>query len=73
MDTVRLFIKLFLTLKADREAKDELEFHEPYIDCIKLLSVERVDGNVNFDPRKEKLTNSAHVSMFNIYIHRPRV
>ena len=68
---MRLFIRLFLTLKTDREAKDELEFHESYIDFIKLLSAERVDGDVNFDPKNEKLTNTANVSMFNIYIQTP--
>ena len=70
-DTARLFIKLFQTLQTDREAYDELEFHKDYIDCIKLLSVERVDDDVNFDPKNEKLTNTANLSMYNIYIQTP--
>ena len=70
-DTSRLFIKLFLTIKTDPEAKGELEFQEPYIDCIKLLSVGRVDDDVNFDLKNEKQTNTANVSMFNIYIQTP--
>ena len=70
-DTVRLFLKLFQTLQTDREAYDELEFHKDYSDCIKLLSVERVDDEVNFDPKNEKLTNTANLSMYNIYIQTP--
>ena len=70
-DTVKLFFKLYNTLQTDREAYDELEFHKDYIDCIKLLSVERVDDDVNFDPKKEKLTNTANLSMYNIYFQTP--
>ena len=70
-DTVKLFFKLYNTLQTDREAYDELEFHKDYIDCIKLLSVERVDDDVNFDPKNEKLTNTANLSMYNIYIQTP--
>ena len=70
-DTARLFFKLYNTLQPDREAYDELEFHKDYIDCIKLLSVERVDDDVNFDPKNEKLTNTANLSMYNIYIQTP--
>ena len=66
-----LFLKLFNTLQKDPEARDELEFHKHYMDCSKLLSVERIDGDVNFDPKNEKLTNTANVSMFNIYIQTP--
>ena len=53
-DTMMLFYKLFFTLQIDPEARDELESHKNYIDCIKLLSVERIDGDVNFDPKNEK-------------------
>ena len=52
-DTTRLFLKLYTTLLTDQEAHDELEFHKEYIDCIRLLSVERVDDDVNFDAKKE--------------------
>ena len=67
-DTARLFLKLFNTLQTDLDSRDELEFHKDYIDCIKLLSVERVDDDVKFDPKNEKLTNTANVSMFYVYI-----
>ena len=70
-DTMILFYKLFHTLQTDPEARDELEQHKDYIDCIKLLSVERIDGDVNFDPKNEKLTNTANLSMYNIYIQTP--
>ena len=66
-----MFFKLYSTLQTDREAYDELEFHKDYIDCIKLLSVERVDDDVSFDPKNEKLTNTANLSMYNIYIQTP--
>ena len=59
-DTLILFYKLLHTLQTDPEARDELEQHKDYIDCIKLLSVERSDGDVNFDPKNEKLTNTAN-------------
>ena len=48
---MRLSFKLFDTLQTEREARDELEFHKDYIDCIKLLSVERVHDDVKFDPK----------------------
>ena len=70
-DTAKLFFKLYETLQTDSEAYDELEFHKSYIDCIKLLSVERVDEETDFAPEKEKLKNTANVSMYNIYIQTP--
>ena len=70
-DTAKLFFKLYETLQTDSEAYDELEFHKSYIDCIKLLSVERVDEETDFAPEKEKLKNTANLSMYNIYIQTP--
>ena len=67
-DTMILFYKLFHTLQTDPEARHS---HKNYIYCIKLLSVERVDDDVNFDPKNEKLTNTANLSMYNIYIQTP--
>ena len=66
-----MFFKLYETLQTDREAHDELEFHKGYIDCIKLLSVERVDEETDFAPEKEKLKNTANLGMYNIYIQTP--
>ena len=66
-----MFFKLYETLQTDRDAYDELEFHKSYIDCIKLLSVERVDEETDFAPEKEKLKNTANLSMYNIYIQTP--
>ena len=63
--------KLYETLQTDSEAYAELEFHKSYIDCIKLLSVERVDEETDFAPEKEKLKNTANLSMYNIYIQTP--
>ena len=70
-DTAKLFFKLYETLQTDSEAYAELEFHKSYIDCIKLLSVERVDQETDFAPEKEKLKNTANLSMYNIYILTP--
>ena len=56
-DTVKLFFKLYNTLQTDREAYDELEFHKDYIDCIKLLSVERAF-------RRRSVSISIPISMF---------
>ena len=70
-DTAKLFFKLYETLQTDSEAYDELEFHKSYIDCIKLLSVKRVDEETDFAPEKEKLKNTANLSMYNIYIQTP--
>ena len=70
-DTAKLFFKLYETLQTDSEAYDEIEFHKSYIDCIKLLSVERVDEETDFAPEKEKLKNTANLSMYNIYIQTP--
>ena len=70
-DTAKVFFKLYETLQTDRDAYDELEFHKSYIDCIKLLSVERVDEETDFAPEKEKLKNTANLSMYNIYIQTP--
>ena len=69
-DTAKVFFKLYETLQTDSEAYDELEFHKSYIDCIKLLSVERVDEETDFAPEKEKLKNTANLSMYNIYIFK---
>ena len=70
-DIAKLFFKLYATLQTDRDAYDELEFHKSYIDCIKLLSVERVDEETDVAPEKEKLKNTANLSMYNIYIQTP--
>ena len=63
-----MFLKLYETLQTDRDAYDELEFHKSYTDCIKILSVERVDEETDFAPEKEKLKNTANLGMYNIYI-----
>ena len=75
-DTVRLSFKLLDIPQADREARDELEFHKNYIGCIKLLSGELVDDDVRFDPKNEKLTNTAIFKyVYHLYSNafRPRV
>ena len=36
-----------------------------------MLSVERVDDDVKFDPKNEKLTKTANSSMYNICIQTP--
>ena len=70
-DTKDTYKKLLETLKTDPVLEDDLHQIEGYIECIKLLSVERVDEETDFAPEKEKLKNTANFCMYNIYIQTP--
>ena len=41
------------------------------MECIQIKSLEKVDGDTDFKPEQEKLTNTANLSMYNIYIQTP--
>ena len=38
---------------------------------IRIKSLDQVDGDTDFIPEQEKLTNTANVSMHSIYIQTP--
>ena len=59
------------TLNTDPVLEDDLYHTAQYMECIKIKSLERVDGDTDFKPEQEKLTNTANLSMYNIYIQTP--
>ena len=59
------------TLNTDPVLEDDFFHTEQYTECIQIKSLEKVDGDTAFKPEQEKLTNTANVSMFNIYIQTP--
>ena len=70
-ETKNTFTKLMDTLNTDPVLEDDLFHTEQYMECIQIKSLERVDGDTDFKPEQEKLTNTANVSMYNIYIQTP--
>ena len=50
---------------------ETLRFVQSYIVCIKVKDVDRVDGDTDFIPVDENLTETSHVSMFHRYIQTP--
>ena len=70
-ETKNIFKKLLDTLNTDPALEDDLYHTEQYMECIQIKSLERVDGDTDFKPEQEKLTNTANVRMFNIYIQTP--
>ena len=67
-DTKNIFNKLMDTFNTDPALEDDLYHIKQYVQCIQIKSLEKVDGDTDFKPEQEKLTNTANVSMFNIYI-----
>ena len=59
------------TIMSDSDMEDTLHFVQSYIVCIKVKDVDRVDGDNDFIPADEKLTDTSHVSMFHRYIQTP--
>ena len=51
--------------------EETLRFVHSYIVCIKVKDVDRVDGDTDFIPVDENLTDTSHVSMFHRYIQTP--
>ena len=66
-----LFQKLMKTILSDTGMGDTLRFVQSYIVCIKVKGVDRVDGDTDFIPVDENLTDASHVSMSHRYIHTP--
>ena len=42
-----------------------------YIDCVKVYEVDRVDGDSDFNPKRENLRDATNVSMHRIFIQTP--
>ena len=59
------------TFNTDPVLEDDFYHIKQYIECIQIQCLEKVDGDTDFKPEQEKLTNTATVSMFNTL--RPRV
>ena len=70
-ETKNIFKKLMDTFNTDPVLEDDLFHTEQYMECIQIKSLERVDGDTDFKPEAEKLTNTANLSMYNIYIQTP--
>lgn len=66
-----LFRRVMNTLKRDEAFKDVLDFVEDYIVCVQIKSVDRVDGDTDFNPEAENLTNADNVGMFHYYMTTP--
>ena len=62
--------KLMDPLNTDPVLEDDLYHTAQYMECIQI-NLERVDGDTDFKPEQEKLTNAANLSMYNIYIQTP--
>ena len=58
-----LFRRVMNTLKRDEAFKDVLDFVEDYIVCVQIKSVDRVDGDTDFNPEAENLTNADNVGI----------
>ena len=59
------------TIMSDPDMEETLRFVHSYIVCIKVKDVDRVDGDTDFIPVDENLTDTSHVSMFHRYIQTP--
>ena len=67
----RLFVKLLLDLRRDPSIQEYLGYKLPYVDCIKVYEVDRVDGDTDFNPKRENLRYATNVSMYHNYIQTP--
>ena len=75
-ETRTTFKTLVDTFNTDPVLAGDLFHTEQYVECNHIESLEKVDGDTDFKPEQEKLTDTINVSMFNIYIQntfRPRV
>ena len=59
------------SFNTDPILEDDFFHTEQYMECIQIKSPERVDGDTGSKPEQAKLTNTANVSMFKIYIQTP--
>ena len=66
-----VFKKFLKTIMSDPDMEETLRFVHSYIVCIKVKDVDRVDGDTDFIPVDENLTDTSHVSMFHRYIQTP--
>ena len=66
-----VFKKLMKTTMSDPDIEETLHFVQSHIVCIKVDDVDRVDGDTDFIPVDENLTDTSHVSMFHRYIKTP--
>ena len=67
----RLFLKLLLDLQRDPSIFEYLGYQLPYVACIKVYEVDRVDGDTDFNPKRENLRDATNMSMYHNYIQTP--
>ena len=67
----RVFKKLMFELERDPSIEIFLGYLLGYVDCIKVYEVDRVDGDTDFNPKRENLRDATNMSMYHNYIQTP--
>ena len=67
----RLFKKLLKDLITDPNIQQDLIHIEHYIACIIIHSADGVDGDTDFNPKRENLRDATNVSMYHNYMQTP--
>ena len=57
--------------KQDATFAGDMGYVENYIVAVQLKSVDRVDGDTDFNPEAENLTNADNVGMYHYYMTTP--
>ena len=66
-----LFRRVMKMLKQDATFAGDMGYVENYIVAVQLKSVDRVDGDTDFNPEAENLTNADNVGMYHYYMTTP--
>ena len=67
----RVFKKLMFELERDASIQVFLGYLLGYVDCIRVYEVDRVDGDTDFNPKRENLRDATNMSMYHNYIQTP--
>ena len=67
----RLFNKLLKDLVTDPNIQEDLTHVEHYVACVIIYGADGVDGDSDFNPKRENLRDATNVSMYHNYIQTP--
>ena len=67
----RLFKKLLKDLITDPNIQQDLIHVEHYVACIFIYSADGVDGDTDFNPKRENLRDATNVSMYHNFLQAP--